>query len=68
MAKSKGVSSKTHTKEQLDDYANQHNPNSKAYKANQSNKKAQSQKPSKKQFETGETEPFEWYCYSDPFD
>ena len=34
MAKLKGVSSKTHTKQQLDDYANQHNPNSKAYKAN----------------------------------
>ena len=25
MAKSKSVSSKTHTKQQLDDYANQHN-------------------------------------------
>ena len=27
MANKKGVSSKTHTKKQLDDYANQHNPN-----------------------------------------
>lgn len=27
------VSSKTHTQQQLDDYANQHNPNNKAYKA-----------------------------------
>lgn len=34
MAKSKGVSGKTHTKQQLNDYANQHNPNSKAYRAN----------------------------------
>ena len=34
MAKSKSVSSKTHTKQQLDDYANQHNPNNKAYNAN----------------------------------
>ena len=34
---SKKVSGKTHTKEQLDDWANQHNPNNKAYKANVSN-------------------------------
>lgn len=33
----KGVSSKTHTQQQLNDYANQHNPNNKAYKANQKN-------------------------------
>ncbi len=39
MAKTKGVSSKTHTQKQLDDYANQHNPNNKAYWANQQNKK-----------------------------
>lgn len=30
---SKKVSSKTHTKQQLDNYANKNNPNSKAYKA-----------------------------------
>lgn len=41
MAKKKGVSSKTHTKEQLDNYANQHNPNNKAYKANKQNQKSQ---------------------------
>lgn len=29
----KKVSSKTHTKQQLNDYANQHNPNNKAFKA-----------------------------------
>ena len=29
----KRVSSKTHTQAQLDDWANQHNPNNKAYKA-----------------------------------
>lgn len=34
---SKKVSSKTHTKQQLDNYANQNNPNSKAYKANVDN-------------------------------
>ena len=37
MAKAKGVSSKTHSQKQLDDYANQHNPNNKAYKANADN-------------------------------
>lgn len=33
----KGVSAKTHTKKQLDDYSNQNNPNNKAYKANRKN-------------------------------
>lgn len=41
----KGVSSKTHTQQQLNDYANQHNPNNKAYKANQKNQ--ESTKPKK---------------------
>ena len=49
--KKKGVSSKTHTQQQLNDYANkthtqqqlndyanQHNPNNKAYRANHQNK------------------------------
>ena len=31
MAKKMGVSSKTHTQKQLDDYANQNNPNNDAY-------------------------------------
>ena len=31
------VSGKTHTKEQLDNWANQHNPNNIAYKANADN-------------------------------
>ena len=34
---SKKVSGKTHTKEQLDNWANQNNPNNKAYKTNQDN-------------------------------
>ncbi|MBQ7565512.1 MAG: hypothetical protein IJT18_00175 [Oscillospiraceae bacterium] len=39
MAKNgKGVSGKTHTKAQLDNYANQHNPNNKAFRANQRNR------------------------------
>lgn len=33
----KGVSSYTHTQEQLDNYANQHNPNNDAYWANLDN-------------------------------
>ena len=39
MASKKGVSSKTHTQQQLNNYANQHNPNNKAYKANEVNQK-----------------------------
>ena len=41
MAKRKGVSSKTHTPKQLDDYANQNNPNNKAYKSRMANEKQQ---------------------------
>ena len=33
----KKVSGKTHTKEQLDSWANQNNPNNKAYRANNNN-------------------------------
>ena len=35
---SKKVSGKTHTKEQLDHWANQNNPNNKAYKGNNDNR------------------------------
>ena len=38
MTKKHKVSGKTHTKQQLDDYANQHNPNNKAFKADQLNR------------------------------
>ena len=44
MAKKKGVSGKTHTQKQLDDYANQNNPNNKAYKANKQNRRVQKNK------------------------
>lgn len=37
MAKRKGVSGKTHAKQQLNDYANQNNPNNKAYRARRTN-------------------------------
>lgn len=40
MANKKVVSGKTHTQQQMDDYANQHNPNNKAYRAAQKNKAA----------------------------
>ena len=50
MAIKKGVSAKTHTQKQLDDYANQHNPNNKAYQARIANeKKTKSQLVSRKQ-------------------
>ena len=44
MAKKKGVSSKTHTQNQLNDYANQNNPNNKAYQARKANQKAMKKK------------------------
>ena len=44
MLKGKGVSGNTHTKQQLDDYANQRNPNNKAFKANAANQASQKAK------------------------
>ena len=64
MAKKKGVSSKTHTKKQLDDYANQKNPNNKAYQARMANRKVMK----KKTRYIVEFEPVEWMCYSNPYD
>lgn len=64
MAKNgKGVSSKTHTKAQLDNYANQHNPNNKAYQANLRNQSKQNvHKQRDKQFDIGifEGESYGW--------
>ena len=37
----KKVSGKTHTKEQLDNWANQNNPNNPAYRANRNNRAVQ---------------------------
>lgn len=62
MAKSKRVSGKTHTKQQLDDYANQNNPNNKAYKARVAN-----QKKTKKEY-IDSVADLEWFCYGNPFD
>ena len=63
MAKGRGVSSKTHSKQQLNDYANQHNPNNKAYKANIANQKTtKSQSRSNKRHDIGilDGESFGW--------
>ena len=37
MSKGHGVSGNTHTKQQINNYANQHNPNNPAHKANADN-------------------------------
>lgn len=66
MAKKQGVSSKTHTKKQLDDYANQNNPNNKAYHAKKANQKAMKKKPYKNYW--GCLYPLDWMCYSNPYD
>lgn len=80
MAKSNGVSSKTHTKKQCDDYANQNNPNNKAYKARIANAKANKKKSSKSEAvrqakriakleeECGVLYPLDMYYYSNPYD
>lgn len=80
MAKQKGVSSKTHTKQQLNDYANQNNPNNKAYRARMSNDKktkklirkkdAKRQKKLQAQIEAecGVMYPVDWMYYSNPYD
>lgn len=47
MSKNKSVSGKTHTKQQLDDYANQNNPNNKAYKARKTNEVRQKKQKGK---------------------
>ena len=76
MAKKNGVSSETHTKQQLDDYANQHNPNNKAYQARRANekvtKKSSRSQEAKKQAalfdELGLNANLDWMCYSNPYD
>ena len=65
MAKAKKVSSKTHTKKQLDDYANQNNPNNKAYHARKTNEKS-IKKAKHRQFSV--CDQLDWMCYSNPFD
>ena len=62
MARKKGVSGKTHTTQQLNDYANQHNPNNKAYQANAANQKQMRNKNSHKDFDT--VADLDWMCFS----
>ena len=70
MAKKKGVSSKTHTQKQLNDYANQNNPNNKAYHAKRANQKRMKQKSRYNRDENtvGVLYPLDWMCYSNPYD
>ena len=76
MAIKKGVSAKTHTQKQLADYANQHNPNNKAYQARIANekkaKKSTRKQEAKRQAalfdELGLNADLDWMCYSNPYD
>ena len=76
MAIKKCVSAKTHTQKQLDDYANQHNPNNKAYQARIANekkaKKSTRKQEAKRQAalfdELGLNADLDWMCYSNPYD
>ena len=58
MANNKGVSGKTHTNKQLNDYANQHNPNNKAYHADKQNRKK-----TKNKNHVDNVADLEWFCY-----
>lgn len=73
MAKKKGVSSKTHTQNQLNDYANQNNPNNKAYQARKANQKAMKKKKRNDDWGCDENTmgvlyPLDWMCYGNPYD
>ena len=68
MAKKKIVSSKTHTQAQLNDYANQNNPNNKAYKARMANAKAKKKKKLSELAFYSELVPTEPMYYSNPYD
>ena len=49
----KKVSGKTHTRQQLNDYANQHNPNNKAFKANTANTAKQKKQSRDRRYDIG---------------
>ncbi len=75
MKERKVVSAKTHTQKQIDDYANQHKPNNKAYQAGIANEKKYRKTSQKKaaKFEAkmfdelGLNENLDWMCYSNPY-
>lgn len=60
MSKGNGVSGKTHTKQQLDDYANQNNPNNKAYQSRKANESQMVK--DKKRYTCDNVTDLEWYC------
>ena len=76
MANKNGVSAKTHTQKQLDDSANQHNPNNKAYQARIANEKKTKKSTRKQEIkrqaklfdELGLNADLDWMCYSNPYD
>ena len=80
MAKKSGVSSKTHTQQQLNDYSNQNNPNNKEYKARIANDKKTKRVlkkhkavrevkcQAKLDAEIGLNVDLDWMCYSNPYD
>lgn len=61
MSKGKGVSGKTHTTQQLNDYANQNNPNNKAYRAREANNCEM--KKIKQRYSYDNVADLEWFCY-----
>lgn len=62
MAHKKSVSGKTHTPQQLNNYANQHNPNNKAFQANAANKKQMSKKKAAQK--VSYVADLDWMCFS----
>ena len=67
MAKKKAVSSKTHTQQQLNDYANQNNPNNNM-KIKTTSRKQNSKRHAELEKERGAMYPLDWMCYGNPFD
>ena len=68
MAKSKGVSGKTHTPKQRNDYANQYNQNNKAYQARIDNDKKTCKKHKRHVASECCIDDLDWCCYGNPFD
>ena len=62
------VSSKTHTQSQLNDYANQNNPNNSAYHANVKNKKMMKKKSNHSKKHDDNYADLDWYQISNPYD
>lgn len=65
MIRVRKVSGKTHTQQQLNDYANQNNPNNLAFQARKANKKAKKKKNNRYDYCV---DSLEWFCYGNPYD